>query len=180
MHDVMKVYLVRHTRTEVPPGICYGWSDVDVADTFPQEAADVRRHLSGIEFDQAYTSPLRRAVKLADYCGFAAAIRDDRLKEMNMGRWEMQSYDKIDDPALQEWYKDYMHLPATGGESFPDLKRRVDDFLDNLRGQGHRQVVVFAHGGVLMAAGLYAGLWKEDRCFELHSTPFGGIIEVDI
>ena len=124
MYDGMRVYLVRHTRTEVPPGICYGWSDVDVADTFPQEAADVRRHLSGIEFDQAYTSPLRRAVKLADYCGFTTAIRDDRLKEMNMGRWEMQSYDKIDDPALQEWYKDYMHLPATGGESFPDLKRQ--------------------------------------------------------
>ncbi len=176
----MRVYLVRHTRTEVPPGICYGWSDVDVADTFEQEAAEVRRRLSGTAFDHAYTSPLQRAVKLATYCGYAHATRDDRLKEMNMGTWEMLPYDEIDDPHLQEWYKDYMHLPATGGEGFPDLRRRVDNFLDSLRTQPYQRVVIFAHGGVLMAAGLYAGLWEEERYSELHIPPFGGIIEIEI
>lgn len=30
----MQVTLVRHTRVDVPRGVCYGWSDVPCAPTF--------------------------------------------------------------------------------------------------------------------------------------------------
>ena len=30
----MEVFLIRHTKTAVIPGTCYGNSDVDVADSF--------------------------------------------------------------------------------------------------------------------------------------------------
>lgn len=33
----MKLYLVRHTRVDVPSGICYGQTDVPLADSFETE-----------------------------------------------------------------------------------------------------------------------------------------------
>lgn len=175
----MKVTLIRHTSVAVPKGTCYGWSDVPVASTFEAEAHATRRRLEGKVFDQAYTSPLTRARMLAAYCGFPEAIADDRLMEMNMGEWEMQRYDEIRDEALQRWYDDYMHLPATGGESFPMLHARVSAFLDELRQRPFRHVAIFAHGGVIVSAGIYAGLFGEKNAFS-HSVPYGGILEMEI
>mgnify|MGYP001230791718 CR=1 FL=1 len=43
----MEVFLIRHTKTAVIPGTCYGNSDVDVADSFPEEAEKVRGRLKG-------------------------------------------------------------------------------------------------------------------------------------
>ena len=158
----MRVTMIRHTSVAVPKGTCYGWSDVPVADTFEQEAAVTRAKLEGMVFDQVYSSPLTRATKLAAYCGFPSPVLDDRLKEMNMGDWEMLRYDEIRDEALQRWYDDYMHLPA---------------FLDELRAKPFRRVAIFAHGGVLVSAGIYAGLFGEENAFS-HSVPYGGIQEI--
>ena len=41
----MKIYLVRHTRVDMPAGICYGNSDVALAETFEEEARKVREQL---------------------------------------------------------------------------------------------------------------------------------------
>ncbi len=173
----MEITLIRHTRVAVEGGTCYGWSDVPVADTFEQEAEVVRQHLNGIVFDAAYTSPLSRARKLAAFCGFPDAIPDPRLREMNMGDWEMCRYDEIADPALQRWYDDYLHLPATGGESFPILCDRVGEFLDELSTTPHQRVAVFSHAGVLVAAGIWAGLWTPEEAFS-HQVDYGGIMRI--
>lgn len=170
---------VRHTRVGVPRGTCYGWSDVPLASTFEQEAARVRSVLAtkGIHPDAVFTSPLSRCVRLATACGFDDARRDDRLKEMNMGQWEMQRYDDIGDPHLQAWYADYLHECATGGESFQDLRRRVAAFLDEVRTASHRRVLIFAHAGVIVAAGIYAGLYEESEAFA-HQPDYGGMLDI--
>ena len=176
----MKIVFIRHTSVNVPPGTCYGQTDVPLANTFGQEAADVCRRLSVYEpFTAVYTSPLSRARKLAVFCGYPDAQPDDRLKEMNMGKWEMQRYDEIQDPALQTWYKDYLHQPATGGESFLQLRARVASFLDDLRNEYPQssRIAVFAHGGVLVAAALYANLCSESEAFS-YLPPYGGIVEI--
>ena len=99
----MELILIRHTSVDVPKGTCYGWSNVPVADTFEEEAAITKKNLLdyGI-FDAVFSSPLTRAKKLATYCGYQSPMLDDRLKEMNMGDWEMQRYDEIKDNRLQE------------------------------------------------------------------------------
>ena len=131
----MKVVLIRHTSVDVPPGTCYGWSDVPVRDTFVEEAEETRLSLLKYgSFDHVYSSPLTRARLLAAYC--LPAVRptlDERLKEMNMGDWEMKPYDEIDDPHLHEWFDDYMHVPTSNGESFPLIYQRVAAVLDELR-----------------------------------------------
>lgn len=177
----MKVTMIRHTAVDVPKGMCYGWSDVPVAPTFELEATETKKNLEGKTFDVVFSSPLTRAKKLAAFCGYPDPVIDDRLKEMNMGDWEMRFYDDIEreDPAIRKWYEDYMNLAATNGESYRIVYERVADFLNEIRQQPYENVAIFAHGGVLICAGVYAGLFPEDDCFR-HLTPYGGIQEFEM
>lgn len=176
----MKVYLVRHTSVDVAPGTCYGQTDVPLRASFQEEAEVCKKALqdTGMRFSRIYTSPLSRCTRLAAYCGFPEAERDERLKEMNMGEWEMQRFEEITDPRIQEWYNDYLRVRTTEGESFMDVLARVSDFFDHLdRTSG--PALVFAHGGVLVAAQVYAGKVKlEDAMKAL--PPYGGMVEIDL
>ena len=75
----MEIYLVRHTSVDVAPGICYGRSDVNVRNSFEEEAHKTKLQLKDIQFDKVFTSPLTRAIKLASYCGYSKAEIDYRL-----------------------------------------------------------------------------------------------------
>jgi alpha-ribazole phosphatase len=181
----MKIYMIRHTSVGVPKGTCYGWTDVPVAATFEQEAAETKSNLenmlNGNSLDMVFSSPLTRARKLAAFCGYDTPVTDDRLKEMNMGDWEMMRYDDIEskDPAILKWYNDYMNLAATNGESYRLLYQRVADFIDELRQKDYERVAIFAHGGVLICAGVYARLFPEEECFS-HLVPYGGIQLIEL
>ena len=84
----MEIYFIRHTSVDVTPGYCYGNTDVETKSSFAEEAECVKGKLSDLKFDQVYTSPLSRAVKLAAYCGYGDAVHDARLKELNFGEWK--------------------------------------------------------------------------------------------
>lgn len=175
----MEIILIRHTSVNVPKGTCYGWTDVPVNDTFEEEAEITKRNLEPYTFDAVYSSPLTRARMLAEYCGYPSPVVDERVKELNMGDWEMRLFDEIDDENLQRWYDDYMRVAPTGGESFQMLYARVASFLDELKTKHYKTVAVFAHGGVLMCAGIYGGLFSEKDCMK-HLAPFGGIQKIEI
>jgi len=94
----MKLWLIRHTNVNVAPGICYGQTDVDVAETFENEAQVIKKQIENIEFDKVYSSPLIRCKKLAEYLFNTNIKYDTRLRELNFGEWEMQAWDKIQHP----------------------------------------------------------------------------------
>lgn len=175
----MIVYLIRHTSVDVPQGVCYGQTDVPLKLSFMYEAEETVGKLGNIRFDQVYTSPLTRCIRLATYCGYPDAIRDPRIMEINFGDWEMQRFDEITDPNLAQWYADYRHVRATNGESFEDLYQRVAQFLDELRQQPYQQVGIFAHGGVLLNAQIYAGVLTPEEAFQ-SLTPYGGIVKIEL
>ncbi len=153
----MKLVLVRHTSVAVPPGTCYGQSDVDVAATFAEEAAIVRSRLSEVAADCVYSSPLQRCMKLAKACGYDSPIVEPSLMELNFGEWEMKRWDEIADPRLQEYFADYEHVAATGGESFAEQRERVRACLDRIAAQvGNGTALIFTHGGVIAAAMMLA------------------------
>lgn len=174
----MEVILVRHTSVDVPPGTCYGQTDVALRSTFSEEAEAVYRRLAGYApFDRVYTSPLSRCIRLAEYGGYADAARDSRLLELNFGAWEMQRYEEIRDSRLTEWYADYLYVPVTRGESFAGQLRRVSSFLDELRKEPYRRVALFTHGGVIACAQVYAGSVRLEEAFS-RIPPYGGIVSI--
>ena len=164
----MKITLIRHTRVAVETGICYGWSDVGVAPSFETEASRVKENISNEQFDIVYSSPLSRCRKLAAFCGFHEPILDDRLKELNFGEWEMKKWDDLTAPRRELWYKDWIHLPAGGGESYENQCRRVAQFLDELRHSGHTAACIFTHRGVLASAMVYAGICPIEESFSIE------------
>ena len=180
----MELIAIRHTSVDVPPGVCYGQTDVPLRATFEAEATQTSAQLQacladGIQPDIVYTSPLSRCTRLATFCGYPHALRDKRILEMNFGEWEMQPFDQISDPNLQKWYDNYLHVAATGGESFDMQYQRVSEFLDELRQHRYRRAVMFAHGGVLICAQIYAGTLRVEEAFS-GLTPYGGVLRLQL
>ena len=176
----MRLILIRHTSVAVPKGVCYGQTDVPLAESFTEEATAVKERLSGYRFDKVFCSPLSRCVKLAEFCGYPQAIKDAKLKELNFGEWEMMPYDKITDPKLQEWFDDYINVAPPGGETVLEQQKRLLSFIEDLRNESQETTVgIFTHGGILINA-LVA---LEGKSFEEvynNIPPYGAIIEIDI
>ena len=177
----MRITLIRHTSVAVPRGICYGNTDVELADTFPEEAAKVAERLGSRFFARVYTSPLSRCRKLATYCGYPDAIPDDRIIEMNFGEWEMHDFNEIKDPKLQEWFDDYMNVAPTGGESAMHQRNRFIDFIHSLRVKmpDASNVALFTHGGILVhALNIFTG--EDYNALFRNIPPYGSVIELTI
>ncbi len=175
----MEVTLIRHTAVDVLPGTCYGQTDVPLKDTFLEEARTVAENLRDNVFEAVYCSPLGRCVKLAEFCGFADAIRDERLMELNFGRWEMQRWDSLSGQQLLRWYEQWLDTPTEGGESFMDQYRRVSSFFDDLRRLPYRQVAVFTHGGVIGCTRVYTGEITFDEVFATM-LPYGAVKRITL
>lgn len=174
----MEIYLIRHTSVDVPAGYAYGQTDVPLKPTFEEEAEEVKKGLNDHTFDKVWTSPLTRCVRLANYCGFPEAEREDRIKEVNFGEWEMKSWNELSsDPRSEAWFKDWVNNPTPNGESLQDQYDRVSDFLNELRKSGLQKVCLFAHGGVLTCARVYAGEYPLQDAFK-NVPSYGAIVKL--
>ena len=177
---MIEIYLIRHTSVDVPAGYVYGQTDVPLKASFEEEAAKVKEGLDGSRFDKVFTSPLSRCVRLASFCGYPEAEREERIKEINFGEWEMLPWDSISsDPRSKVWFQDWIHVSTPGGESLQEQFERVSDFLDGLRTGDARKVCLFTHGGVLTCARVYAGEYPLREAFR-HVPPYGSIIRIEI
>lgn len=148
----MGVTLVRHTTPDVAPGICYGRTDLDVAASFPAEAAIVAAALPA--FARVVTSPLMRCAKLADYLGQSsglAPIKDPRLSEMDFGAWEGRAWTDIPRTELDGWAADFLHARPHGGESIAMLRARTLEAMGEWL-QGGEHTLVVTHAGVIRSA----------------------------
>jgi alpha-ribazole phosphatase len=151
----MQLHLIRHPRPAVEPGICYGQTDVGLAEC-PVSIAERLRPLLPESF-ALHASPLTRARLLAEALG--TPTLDDRLKEMHFGEWEGRSFADIGS-AIDDWAEDPLGFRAPGGESARDMTARVLQWLEGELAE--QDVVVVAHGGPLRAiAGHLLGLPPE-------------------
>lgn len=117
---------LRHPVPAVPPGICYGRLDLDIAE---EGHAQIERALAATpRFGRIFASPARRcrglALALAERDGIAV-VYDERLWEMHMGEWEGLAWADIPREHAEPWLKDPLNLPTPGGECFADVQRRV-------------------------------------------------------
>ena len=148
----MQLYLVRHTQLAVPPGVCYGQSNIDVADSFVCDLAAVRAKISDIVPAASFSSPLKRCRKLANHLNLQNLQLDNRLLELNFGAWEMQNWQDIPRQELDAWSQTFVDTPPPNGESFHDLYRRASDFVTELQTSYQNQnVLVITHAGVIRA-----------------------------
>lgn len=175
----MEIYFIRHTSVDVEPGVCYGFTDVPLKESFPQEAQKVKDKLDGITFDAVFSSPLTRARKLAEYCGYPSPIVDTRIKEVNYGDWEMVKFTENKDPRLEEWYNNWQTYKIPGGESYEEFYFRVVDFIEELKKSSYQKVAAFCHGGVLTSVALYKGIISLDNPRHLLFD-YGDVLKIEV
>jgi alpha-ribazole phosphatase len=144
---------IRHTSVDVPSGICYGITDVPLAATFQEEAAQIQAELGNRQFDRIYSSPLKRCSQLVSRLFPEKIIfSEDRLKELNFGNWEMEEWNTIfNSPEGKVWFEDYTGTSCPNGESFAYLVLRVKSFLDGLKVYENESVAIITHAGVIRA-----------------------------
>ncbi len=163
-----RLYFLRHTPTAMPPGSCYGFRDVPLADDYSRDLAAVRERLRAadpeLETPRVFSSPLTRCRRLAedilDVLNIVSpppsqnsVVLDERLKELNFGEWEGRAWDDIqasDGARAEAWMASFVETPCPGGESYRDLAERTHSFLEDLA-TGDEAVLVVAHGGSIRA-----------------------------
>lgn len=147
----MKIYAIRHTSVNVKPGICYGQTDVDVAETFHEEQKPLLQEINKESFGVVWSSPLLRCRKLAGSLFPNEEIHfDSRLKELNFGDWEMLPWDEIyAQPEGKTWMANYQTLPTKNGESYPEMVARVSAIFNEIKNVNTENIAIVAHAGVI-------------------------------
>ncbi|HET6720855.1 MAG TPA: alpha-ribazole phosphatase family protein [Rhodocyclaceae bacterium] len=129
MSAALRIHLVRHPQPAVATGICYGQTDLGLAE--PATAAAERLRSVLPTNARVISSPLQRCLDLAE--ALATEVETDRrLLEINFGDWEGRSWDEIPRQQLDAWAAaPFEHVPP-GGESAAAMAVRVIAFAADL------------------------------------------------
>ena len=149
----MKIYLLRHGKTAYNAEHRYqGHRDIPLS--VEGEAELIRADLDPAV---VYVSPLRRARRTAERL-FPDAGQSvvEAFIEMDFGAFEGRSYLEMEnDRDYRAWVEGGCNGRCPGGEDRPEFCRRVCaafvPLVEQTVGQGLPELVIVAHGGVLMA-----------------------------
>ena len=148
------IVAIRHTKVDIKKGICYGQSDIGLADSFSNEKKIIQSHIKTYRFDIVFSSPLIRCKQLAiALFPDKQIIYDNRLMELDFGDWEAKHWDDIyKAPYSKIFFNDYINTPCPGGESFQDLIKRVSAFYHDIElNYSAKQIAIVCHGGTIRA-----------------------------
>ena len=177
----MQVYLIRHTRVGVEPGLCYGATDVALAESAAQDIERVAAKLCKRELLErsVFSSPLRRCRQLGERLSTDVQF-DDRLVEMNFGRWEGHLWSEVPKAEIDAWATDLENFVPPEGESLGDVYRRTASFLDELRQrQDIESALVVSHGGAVRCMLAYALGLQTKHCNRLE-IDYGGLCRLHL
>lgn len=150
----MKIYLVRHG--EVPHNVLrqYNTIDEDLNDLGIRQAKELGDKIKNQKFDIIISSPLIRAKHTAYIINVnnAKIIFDDRIKERDCGNLSGKLYEVTN----REEYWNYNTTIQYGtSENIKVFFKRVKDFLDDLKNEEYKNVLIVAHSGVSKAFSAY-------------------------
>ncbi|QIE57376.1 phosphoglycerate mutase [Pikeienuella piscinae] len=116
----------RHPKTDAAPGLCYGRWNVGLA---PGAEAEIAAACAAPPaFEYIVASPAWRVRGLAEALAKATGRRleyDERLLEMNFGRWEGEFWADIDRAESDPWAENPWDLAPPSGESFSMVHSRI-------------------------------------------------------
>ena len=175
------IYLIRHTPVGVEPGLCYGRTDVPLANdaetALAASSAGIQTLLAEanttLEAALVVSSPSERCMRLATAL-HRTPQTDDGLLEFDFGRWEGRLWNDVPRDELDRWAADIVNARPPGGENLVEVQARAMAAVRSRMHDANRHLVVVTHGGVIRT--LMAGLldWDLAACVRLH-TEFGRV-----
>lgn len=178
----MEVYLIRHTETVCEKGICYGQSDVDIAEPFDVIFDEIVSQLPSEAI--VFSSPLKRCVILAKHIQnnikTISYQEDERLKEMNFGNWELKNWNEIPQEQLNPWMEDFVNIRVSNGESFVELHDRVFNFLSEILSKNIQSpIIIVAHAGIIRSILCHQTSLPLKEAFQ-NRVDFGQVIKIEL
>jgi alpha-ribazole phosphatase len=172
----MEVYLIRHTKPLLTPGLIYGHLEVELAAGFETELDNIRLQLP-LHLDAVYSSPSTRCTLLAKAINPNYQV-DERLRELHFGDWEGKTWDTVDQEDLKLWMEDFVNVRIPGGESMLDLKGRVEDFFRILHHKPGEKIAIVTHGGVIRLLLTLLADKPLHQCFEMK-VDYASVFKID-
>jgi len=136
-------YFVHGTTTDNEKEISSGWSDVELSDLGRKQSKDLAEKVKDRVFDFVFCSDLKRAIESAEivFSKRIEIIQDKRWRECNYGDFNGKS-----SPIVEPMQEENITKKFPNGESYEDVKARIQDFLnflkDNYEG---KSVAILAH-----------------------------------
>lgn len=146
----MRLYLIRHGRTEANERHCYcGSTDLPLTESGIKELK--KRDYKVPEKCRFITSGMKRTEETLFYLfGEVAHTQDEHFREIDFGTFEMYSYEQLKDREdYQNWISgdNEKNIPPNG-ESGEQMGIRVMEGLKKLM-EEDQDTVLISHGGVI-------------------------------
>ncbi|EOS55483.1 histidine phosphatase family protein [Paenibacillus barengoltzii] len=130
-------WLVRHGLTAWNTERRYqGHSDPPLLPGETSGLTGLRRELEGVNFAAVYASDLRRCLETLAWARPDLRDKvhiDPRLREMNFGQWEGQTYEMLkDDERYRAWIDNPQAVTPPGGESWQAFQSRLSGVCGDL------------------------------------------------
>ena len=155
------IFFLRHTSLNVEIDVFYGQTDLDVSDSFEEEVKLIQKKIKNFNIDtnsiKVYSSPLKRCIKLTNKLT-ENYIVDQRIKEMNLGDWEMKKMSSISKKDKLDWENNLLSFKIPNGESNNEFLKRLKSFLEDIF-KFNEDALIVCHAGSIN--GMLSLLTKE-------------------
>lgn len=150
-----RILLLRHPETQANvDGLLVGRSDSPWTELGHLQAKEVLKTLQTHSFNQIISSPIPRALRLAELVGseYDCPIQiDERFTEIDFGRAEGLSYEEVRAHQLELNYEQWDQPVALEAESRAQVDERVQQALSVIM-SSQIDTLVVAHGGTIRSA----------------------------
>lgn len=148
----MKITAVRHGETvENVKKIVQGQTYGTLSENGEKQILAVGETLQAEQFDIVYSSDLERckrtAAAIMKYHPDVPLIYDARLRERSLKPKEGISFDDLGWDIGQLQYD--LEIKTEQGESWNDVRARIESFLDEVKSKPVQNVLLVTHGGPL-------------------------------
>lgn len=116
----MEIYILRYVEPSISDGIWFGQTAIDLPvgyEIIHQQKADQLDKYNETD----YSSPLLRCRLLADQISSTIVI-NNKLPELNFGKWKMKNWDNIKSDELNIHLENYI-------TQLPTNRKRIDRFV---------------------------------------------------
>tara|TARA_B100000929_G_scaffold123566_1_gene97821 strand:- start:30 stop:647 length:618 start_codon:yes stop_codon:yes gene_type:complete len=125
---------------------------VHLTKTGIEQAERIAKYLNPLDISAIYSSPIERAKHTAEIVAENNSMDyqlDDRLTEIDMGKFTLMNYDDMFAKHGNVFLKFYQNDPAIAEhrvETFPNVRKRVLDIVDYVvKKHGNQNVVLVTH-----------------------------------
>lgn len=162
----MEVHVIRHTPVGIHKDICYGQSELPLADTFLEDIDRYRKELPH-DIDIIFSSPSTRCTTLATAIDATIVVKENALLEINFGDWENKKWSDLPPDALHAWMENFVETKTPNGENLIEVFDRVKTFFDELRAKDYKKVLIVSHAGVIRCIWSYLLQIPLDQIFKI-------------